>query len=89
MEQSPFKLKTIFLPDKMPSIRLFIGGLSNSVAADEISKKLSSYGAIVSNLDVKEKKDLITGDVIKRFAFANIDGAESSLSNCEYEFFSP
>lgn len=67
----------------MSGTRLYVGGLSpgleESVLRDELCQFLT-----VSKLDVKEKKDIVTGDLVKRFAFVTVDSPSSKVDQCEY-----
>lgn len=64
------------------STRLFVGGLSQQLPEEELNKQLSIFGT-VTKLEIKEKKDLCTGEVIKRFAFATLDATRSRIDQCE------
>ena len=65
------------------TIRLFVGGLTNDVSEDDLHQQLKKFG-IVTTLDIKEKKDLVTDAVIKRFAFVNLDTSDAKINECEY-----
>lgn len=62
--------------------RLFIGNLSPDLQEDNLRRQLNKYGNLL-NLDIKDKKDLVSGEVIKRFAFATLDGPHSSIEKCK------
>jgi hypothetical protein len=66
----------------MGASRLFIGGVSADLDQAILEKKLSKYGTVV-NIEIKEKKDVISGEVVKRFAFATLDGAHSDIEKCK------
>ncbi|KAF2355571.1 RNA recognition motif domain [Trinorchestia longiramus] len=67
----------------MVGTRLFIGGLSPDLDEASLKQQLANYGAVLS-IDVKDKKDIITGEVVKRFAFATLDGSHASIEKCIY-----
>lgn len=66
----------------MTGTRLFVGGLSLELEESVLSEHFSNYGTI-TKLDIKDKKDLVTGEVIKRFAFATLDASSSSIDQCK------
>lgn len=63
------------------STRLFVGGLSQQLPEEELNQQLSNFGT-VKKLEIKEKKDLCTGEVLKRFAFATLDAPSSRIDQC-------
>ncbi|XP_059142461.1 uncharacterized protein LOC131930108 isoform X2 [Physella acuta] len=62
------------------SKRLFIGGLTSDVSAEEIIERFSRFGK-VSNLSLKNRVDE-TGNHVKSFAHLDLEGDESKIKKC-------
>lgn len=65
----------------MGSTRLFISGLSTTTEEKLIRNAIEEY-ATIRLLEVKEKKDIVSGEVIKKFAFATLDGSPDLIESC-------
>lgn len=64
----------------MSGVRLYIGGLGDSVDENVLKKHLATYGT-VAQADVKEKKDA-EGVVMTRFAYVNIQAPNNQIEQC-------
>lgn len=67
----------------MSGTRLFVGGLSPNLSDSVLRAELTQFGSVIK-IDIKEKKDLVTGAVLKRFAFVTLDAPHSKIEQCKY-----
>lgn len=61
--------------------RVFVGNLPPNVGEDDIRQEFSAYGD-VTKIEIKEKKDVLNGDQVNKYAFININTDTWTLNKC-------